>query len=193
MNLTWVTSNPRFDYSVNPNSAERFYPEIRKYYPNLKDGSLEPGYSGIRPKLSGPSQLPADFVIQVFSHSLIVSQPSCWQFPITWLEALLSMMLDSMLHFIHNIYVAVLSIWLNEFVNSKIQIILHIYMLNLICYIFIINEKDWHWCPTTMLYRSYNLFSFYVMGYYTCHRFCVFFFCHGILVSLFNFTIKPCV
>jgi len=63
--------NPRFDYSVNPNHAERFYPEIRKYYPNLKDGSLEPGYSGIRPKLSGPSQLPADFVIQVFSHTLL--------------------------------------------------------------------------------------------------------------------------
>ncbi|XP_058107489.1 L-2-hydroxyglutarate dehydrogenase, mitochondrial [Magnolia sinica] len=54
----------RFDYSVNTNRAERFYPEIRKYYPNLKDGSLEPGYAGIRPKLSGPGQPPADFVIQ---------------------------------------------------------------------------------------------------------------------------------
>ncbi|KAK7316028.1 hypothetical protein VNO77_34651 [Canavalia gladiata] len=54
----------KFDYSVNANRAERFYPEIRKYYPNLKDGSLEPGYSGIRPKLSGPSQPPVDFVIQ---------------------------------------------------------------------------------------------------------------------------------
>ncbi|XP_061360555.1 L-2-hydroxyglutarate dehydrogenase, mitochondrial [Gastrolobium bilobum] len=54
----------KFDYSVCANRAERFYPEIRKYYPNLKDGSLEPGYSGIRPKLSGPHQLPVDFVIQ---------------------------------------------------------------------------------------------------------------------------------
>ncbi|XP_045789970.1 L-2-hydroxyglutarate dehydrogenase, mitochondrial [Trifolium pratense] len=53
-----------FDYSVNANRAEKFYPEIRKYYPNLKDGSLEPGYSGIRPKLSGPYQSPVDFVIQ---------------------------------------------------------------------------------------------------------------------------------
>ncbi|KAJ0974666.1 hypothetical protein J5N97_016631 [Dioscorea zingiberensis] len=54
----------RFDYSVNPDRAKRFYPEIRKYFPDLKDGSLEPGYSGIRPKLSGPKQPPADFVIQ---------------------------------------------------------------------------------------------------------------------------------
>ncbi|CAE6076478.1 unnamed protein product [Arabidopsis arenosa] len=54
----------KFDYRVNPQRAEKFYPEIRKYYPDLKDGSLEPGYSGIRPKLSGPKQSPADFVIQ---------------------------------------------------------------------------------------------------------------------------------
>ncbi|RYR41168.1 hypothetical protein HN51_017801 [Arachis hypogaea] len=53
-----------FDYSVHANRAEQFYPEIRKYYSNLKDGSLEPGYSGIRPKLSGPSQPPVDFVVQ---------------------------------------------------------------------------------------------------------------------------------
>ncbi|KAG8055050.1 hypothetical protein GUJ93_ZPchr0001g32386 [Zizania palustris] len=55
----------RFDYSVNPTRCSKFYPVIRKYFPNLKDGSLEPGYSGIRPKLSGPGQPPSDFVIQV--------------------------------------------------------------------------------------------------------------------------------
>ncbi|KAH0912251.1 hypothetical protein HID58_035572 [Brassica napus] len=54
----------RFDYGVNPQRAERFYPEIRKYYPDLKDGSLEPGYSGIRPKITGPGQKAADFIIQ---------------------------------------------------------------------------------------------------------------------------------
>ncbi|CAF2048063.1 unnamed protein product [Brassica rapa] len=54
----------KFDYGVNPQRAEKFYPEIRKYYPDLKDGSLEPGYSGIRPKLSGPKQHPVDFIIQ---------------------------------------------------------------------------------------------------------------------------------
>ncbi|XP_062224345.1 L-2-hydroxyglutarate dehydrogenase, mitochondrial [Phragmites australis] len=54
----------RFDYSVNPTTCSKFYPVIRKYFPNLKDGSLEPGYSGMRPKLSGPGQPPSDFVIQ---------------------------------------------------------------------------------------------------------------------------------
>lgn len=65
-----VCFDHRFDYSVHANRAKRFYPEIRKYYPNLKDGSLEPGYSGIRPKLSGPSQSPVDFLIQVISQIL---------------------------------------------------------------------------------------------------------------------------
>ncbi|CAA0837427.1 FAD-dependent oxidoreductase family protein [Striga hermonthica] len=53
-----------FDYSVPGDHANRFYPEIRKYYPTLKDGSLEPGYAGIRPKLSGAMKDPADFIIQ---------------------------------------------------------------------------------------------------------------------------------
>lgn len=54
----------KFDYSVHANRAELFYLDIRKYYPNLKDDSLQPGYAGIRPKLSGPGQPPVDFVIQ---------------------------------------------------------------------------------------------------------------------------------
>ncbi|KAL6555356.1 L-2-hydroxyglutarate dehydrogenase, mitochondrial [Orobanche gracilis] len=53
-----------FDYSVPGDRANRFYPEIRRYYPCLKDGSLEPGYAGIRPKLSGPMQGPTDFIVQ---------------------------------------------------------------------------------------------------------------------------------
>ncbi|CAL5351669.1 unnamed protein product [Camellia sinensis] len=54
----------KFDYSLRTDRVNRFYPEIRKYYPSLKDGSLEPGYTGIRPKLSGPKQASVDFVIQ---------------------------------------------------------------------------------------------------------------------------------
>ncbi|ERM98144.1 hypothetical protein AMTRI_Chr01g127740 [Amborella trichopoda] len=54
----------KFDYSVDANRAKRFYPEIKKYYPNLKDGSLEPGYAGIRPKLCGPGKPPTDFLVQ---------------------------------------------------------------------------------------------------------------------------------
>lgn len=55
----------RFDYSVCEDRAKLFYPAIRKYYPGLKDGSLEPGYAGIRPKLSGPEVGFTDFVVQV--------------------------------------------------------------------------------------------------------------------------------
>ncbi|KAI3870438.1 hypothetical protein MKX03_012717 [Papaver bracteatum] len=54
----------KFDYSVSAKRAESFYPEIRKYYPNLVDGSLEASYAGLRPKLSGPGQAPVDFVVQ---------------------------------------------------------------------------------------------------------------------------------
>ncbi|XP_042485229.1 L-2-hydroxyglutarate dehydrogenase, mitochondrial [Macadamia integrifolia] len=54
----------KFDYSVSADRAQSFYPKVRRYYPSLKDGSLEPGYAGIRPKLTGPRQSPADFVVQ---------------------------------------------------------------------------------------------------------------------------------
>lgn len=54
----------KFNYSVCADRANQFYSEIRKYYPDLKDGSLEPSYAGIRPKLSGPGHGSVDFVIQ---------------------------------------------------------------------------------------------------------------------------------
>ncbi|TIN79365.1 NAD(P)/FAD-dependent oxidoreductase [Mesorhizobium sp.] len=54
----------QLDYRVDPIRGERFYDEIRKYWPDLADGSLRPAYSGIRPKLSGPGEANADFVIQ---------------------------------------------------------------------------------------------------------------------------------
>lgn len=56
------TTGP-FDYAVDPGRAESFYAAIRRYYPALKDGSLDPGYAGIRPKLGRPGE-DADFMIQ---------------------------------------------------------------------------------------------------------------------------------
>ena len=52
------------DYSVDPKRGERFYAAIRCYWPGLGDGSLQPGYAGIRPKISGPSEPAADFLVQ---------------------------------------------------------------------------------------------------------------------------------
>ncbi|HTP61178.1 MAG TPA: NAD(P)/FAD-dependent oxidoreductase [Burkholderiales bacterium] len=51
-------------YEVDPRRAERFYAAIRRYWPALPDGALAPGYAGIRPKISGPGEPAADFVIQ---------------------------------------------------------------------------------------------------------------------------------
>jgi L-2-hydroxyglutarate oxidase LhgO len=59
--VEWVE---KLDFTVDPGRAERFYPIIRRYWPGLHDGALRPGYAGIRPKLSGPGEPAADFLIQ---------------------------------------------------------------------------------------------------------------------------------
>ena len=51
-------------YDVDPRRAERFYAAIRRYWPGLPDGALVPGYAGIRPKISGPGEPAADFIVQ---------------------------------------------------------------------------------------------------------------------------------
>ena len=55
---------PSIDYSVDPRRAGRFYAAIRRYWPGIAEGALAPAYSGIRPKISGPSEPAADFVVQ---------------------------------------------------------------------------------------------------------------------------------
>jgi L-2-hydroxyglutarate oxidase LhgO len=50
-------------YEVDPKRAEIFYNRIRTYWPALRDGTLAPDYSGIRPKLSGPGEPQGDFLI----------------------------------------------------------------------------------------------------------------------------------
>lgn len=52
------------EYSVDPRRCNSFYAEVRKYWPQLPDDSLTPAYAGIRPKLSGPGEPNADFLIQ---------------------------------------------------------------------------------------------------------------------------------
>jgi L-2-hydroxyglutarate oxidase LhgO len=50
-------------YTVDPRRADAFYDRIRRYWPAVPDGSLVPDYCGIRPKLTGPGQPAADFLI----------------------------------------------------------------------------------------------------------------------------------
>jgi L-2-hydroxyglutarate oxidase LhgO len=59
--VEWIDS---IDYRVDPHRADSFYAEICEYWPRLPDGALQPSYAGIRPKLSGPGEPPADFAIQ---------------------------------------------------------------------------------------------------------------------------------
>ena len=57
----WVDG---LDYDVDPRRADVFYEAVRKYWPNLESGTLEPGYAGIRPKISPKGSVAADFMIQ---------------------------------------------------------------------------------------------------------------------------------
>ena len=60
--VEWVDSPD--DLVVDPSRGEAFYAEVRKYWPGLKDGELQAGYAGIRPKLQGPGVAAGDFMIQ---------------------------------------------------------------------------------------------------------------------------------
>ncbi len=44
--------------------GDAFYAEVRKYCPEIADGSLIPAYAGIRPKISGPTETAQDFRIE---------------------------------------------------------------------------------------------------------------------------------
>jgi L-2-hydroxyglutarate oxidase LhgO len=59
--VEWI---PSVDYTVDPRRGEVFYAAVRTYWPGLPDGALQPGYAGIRPKISGPSDPARDFVVQ---------------------------------------------------------------------------------------------------------------------------------
>ncbi|MBV9064698.1 MAG: FAD-dependent oxidoreductase, partial [Methylobacteriaceae bacterium] len=59
--VEWIET---IDYNVDPARGERFYRAIRRYWPNLPDGSLQPGYAGVRPKIVPPAIAAQDFVVQ---------------------------------------------------------------------------------------------------------------------------------
>ncbi len=59
--VEWVG---RIDYSVNPERADKFYASIRRYWPELQDGQLQPAYAGVRPKIVPPEISQQDFVVQ---------------------------------------------------------------------------------------------------------------------------------
>ena len=58
--VEWITEE---NYAVDPSRADSFYARVRTYWPGLPDNSLVPDYAGIRPKLRGPGEGQADFMI----------------------------------------------------------------------------------------------------------------------------------
>lgn len=58
--FNWID---RIDYRFDESREAAFYEAIRRYYPGLKTGTLQPGYTGIRPKIAGPGAPAPDFVI----------------------------------------------------------------------------------------------------------------------------------
>jgi len=59
--VEWIDT---IDYNVDPARGDAFYEAVRRYYPTLPDNALQPGYSGIRPKIQAPGEPAADFVIE---------------------------------------------------------------------------------------------------------------------------------
>lgn len=59
--ISWVDT---IDYTFEKGREGDFYDTIRTYYPTLPDQSLEPGYTGIRPKLGSAGSPEQDFMIQ---------------------------------------------------------------------------------------------------------------------------------
>lgn len=58
--VEWISEA---SYAVDPRRAASFYARIRTYWPALPDNSLVPDYAGIRPKLRGPGEGQADFMV----------------------------------------------------------------------------------------------------------------------------------
>ncbi len=59
----WLPDGAPLDYRVDPARGDAFCAAIRRYWPALPDGALQPAYSGIRPKIAGPGEPARDFVI----------------------------------------------------------------------------------------------------------------------------------
>ena len=59
--VQWVE---HVDYRFDERLKAEFVTAIRRYYPGLDAARLQPGYTGIRPKIAGPGAPAADFNIQ---------------------------------------------------------------------------------------------------------------------------------
>jgi L-2-hydroxyglutarate oxidase LhgO len=63
--LEWLDAQEadKIDYAVDPARSSSFYAAVRRYWPALPDGALQPSYSGVRPKIHGALDKAPDFRI----------------------------------------------------------------------------------------------------------------------------------
>ncbi len=60
----WLSPGSKLDLTVDPKRAASFETSVRRFWPGLPDGALQPAFSGLRPKLQGSGMPNADFMIQ---------------------------------------------------------------------------------------------------------------------------------
>ncbi|ROR25062.1 L-2-hydroxyglutarate oxidase LhgO [Comamonas sp. BIGb0124] len=58
-----IQSPEQIDYEVDPARSDVFYEAVRRYWPGLADGALQPAYSGVRAKIHRPGEPAPDFRI----------------------------------------------------------------------------------------------------------------------------------
>jgi len=58
--VQWIDA---IDYTFDESRRDSFRDSIRRYYPALDERRLQPDYTGVRPKISGPGEPAADFRI----------------------------------------------------------------------------------------------------------------------------------
>lgn len=56
-----IDEENQIDYTVNPKRGDGFYEAVRRYWPGLKDNTLQPDYSGVRAKIVPPNAPAGDF------------------------------------------------------------------------------------------------------------------------------------
>lgn len=59
--VSWIDN---IDFSFDESRRAQFASAIRLYYPDLDESRLQPAYTGIRPKISAPTEPAADFCIR---------------------------------------------------------------------------------------------------------------------------------
>ncbi|KHK89118.1 NAD(P)/FAD-dependent oxidoreductase [Novosphingobium malaysiense] len=58
--VEWIDT---VDYTVDPGRHAKFAVAAKRIWPQLDPDRLQPGYAGVRPKVSGPGEPAADFII----------------------------------------------------------------------------------------------------------------------------------